>query len=232
MKKFTLFFTGLIFSLSFFNFKTYAQEELPISLFKINYTTYTFEQENSLTYEYLVYYYTSWSIYESIDENDYFLVNTSDIDNVNLTKGLNRFLNSYELEEKHVYTEGTSLILRITVNKSFVDGGYLGGNVESLFKTYLHLYVYFSEGGNPEYDRGYDEGYDEGYDVGYDIGYEEGDEAGYDRGVLVSQSEAYQDGYNKGAEEAFIAKMHIWIVPAMILVIVTGIFVGYRRKDD
>lgn len=94
----------------------------------------------------------------------------------------------------------------------------------------------FLDGYNQGYDTGYNTGYNlgrgEGYDLGYDIGYDEGYDIGYDEGLKVSQSEAYNKGYNDGSKDSFLAKINTWLVPAIILVFIVGIFVTYRRRGE
>lgn len=97
------------------------------------------------------------------------------------------------------------------------------------------------DGFNNGYDVGYNTGYNYGYDTGHNDGYTEGFERGYDVGIRESQPEVYQrgyddgyeDGYNDGVKEppmSFVNNLHVWIVPAIIVVIIAGIFVGYRRE--
>ena len=91
------------------------------------------------------------------------------------------------------------------------------------------------------YDVGYNTGYNYGYDLGKDEGYIEGFERGYDVGINETQPNVYQrgyndgysDGYNDGKNEppmSFVNNLHVWIVPAIIIVIIAGIFVGYRKE--
>ena len=91
------------------------------------------------------------------------------------------------------------------------------------------------------YDTGFITGYNYGYGIGHDEGYIEGYERGYDVGINETQPNVYQrgyndgysDGYNDGVNEppmSFVNNLHVWIVPAIIIVIIAGIFVGYRRE--
>lgn len=248
-KKYLIFFSVLIFSLSFFNFKTYAQEEFPNRPKRINYVSNVLITENNLTYEYNVFYYVTGSIDEEITDDKYFFINNI---NVVFRKGTNRNTNTYEFLEKTTLISGdTELVFRVTVLKSLVNAEY-PDDISLLFSRDSSMYLEYLDIENIEYDRGYNDGYDRGYnigfergeqlgynngysngyDTGYDEGYNKGKDDGYDEGVRVTEPKAYQDGYNKGAEEAFIANLHIWLVPAMIIVVITGIFVGYRRKDE
>lgn len=99
----------------------------------------------------------------------------------------------------------------------------------------------FDRGYNVGYDEGYNEGHQvgqsEGYNTGYNFGYNNGYNRGYQDGVRVTEPQAYQRGYDDGYNEAsnqapikFMSNLHVWLVPAIILVIVAGIFVGYRRE--
>lgn len=190
------------------NQSVYAAE-YPNNLYGIKNTDYQLVQENHYTYEYDVYYYTPFGIYDSIQEKDYFLV--SDL-NILFRKGLNRGTNSYEFRDKHTYIEGgTAVLLRITVLKSIVNDDYQG-NISTLFSDDTMLYVsYLSQ--NPDYDAGYLDGYDEGYEDGiensYSVGYNDGHSDGYnkglsegfDEGFLEGDSAGYTRGYNKGLSE-------------------------------
>lgn len=251
MKKYFLVFTTLLFSLIIFNFnfKIYAQENFPNRPKRISYVSNVFITENNLTYEYNVFYYVTGPIDEEITDDKYFLINNI---NVVFRKGTNRNTNTYEFIEKTTLISGdTELIFRVTVLKSLVNAEY-PDDISLLFSRDSSMYLEYLDITDSEYDRGYSEGYDRGYNIGfergeqlgydrgygigydegYDEGYEKGDEVGYDRGVRVTEPEARRQGYIKGAEEAFIANLHVWLVPAMIIVVIVGIFVGYRRKDD
>ncbi|MEM1974307.1 MAG: hypothetical protein QXN68_05920 [Thermoplasmata archaeon] len=73
----------------------------------------------------------------------------------------------------------------------------------------------------------------EGYNRGYNAGYSEGYNVGYRNGMLITEQEAYQRGYEDGINSAVakpLSNLHIWLVPAIIIVVIAGIFVGYRRE--
>ena len=99
----------------------------------------------------------------------------------------------------------------------------------------------FNRGYNVGYEEGYNEGHQEGrsegYNIGYDFGYNQGYNAGYGDGVRATEPQAYQRGYDDGYEEAtnkssikFMSNIQVWLVPAIIIVVIAGIFVGYRRE--
>lgn len=99
----------------------------------------------------------------------------------------------------------------------------------------------FDRGYNVGYDEGYNEGHQEGqsegYNIGYNFGYNNGYNRGYNDGVRATEPQAYQRGYDDGYNEAsnqapikFMSNLHVWLVPAIIIVVVAGIFVGYRRE--
>src|SRR5690606_21641205 len=99
----------------------------------------------------------------------------------------------------------------------------------------------FDRGYNVGYDEGYNEGHQdgqsEGYNIGYNFGYNNGYNRGYNDGVRVTEPQAYQRGYDDGYNEAtnqapikFMSNLHVWLVPAIIIVVIAGIFVGYRRE--
>lgn len=103
----------------------------------------------------------------------------------------------------------------------------------------------YNAGHRTGYNEAYDEGYDDGLLIGEQSGYERGFNDGYDfaydlgynDGVNATQQEAYQLGYDAGYKDAsntaiskFTSSLHVWIVPAIIVIVVAGIFVGYRRE--
>lgn len=95
----------------------------------------------------------------------------------------------------------------------------------------------YNDGYNEGIQIGEQAGYDEGYSTGYNNGYNNGYNEGYGDGVRVTEPEAYQRGYDDGYEEAtntavskFTSNLHVWLVPAIIIVVIAGIFVGYRRE--
>lgn len=283
MKKFFLFVSTVFLSLFLVNNKIYAQE-YPGLLMKAPFLEFYYEQTNSSTYEYIVEYGFEYIYIEELDNKEYLFVH----DYPSLTKGLNRFANSYVLEDIEARTWGddicevycwTRFTLRITVDKSIIDtyGNYNSDDVLQYFLNDSAFYVrYYSSdpsdpsgdysrgyndgygkgfddgfnvgrdvGYNNGYNVGYDEGYNEGhqdgrsegYNIGYDFGYNEGYNVGYGDGVRATEPQAYQRGYNDGYEEAtntavskFTSNLHVWLVPAIIIVVIAGIFVGYRRE--
>ena len=108
----------------------------------------------------------------------------------------------------------------------------------------------FQVGDENGYNRGFNDGYDDGFDYGRDLGkregYYDGYEDGYEQGVIIGKQFSYEDGfidgqefgYNLGYDDAlklattkFQSNIHQWIIPAIIIVIIAGIFVGYRREQ-
>lgn len=151
--------------------------------------------------------------------------------------------------------------LYINVERSLIDTIKTRDNVDEVIalRTYLqenNIYGYFervdgktkyqlgyddgySDGYFWGHEEGYDEGYDIGYDLGFDIGYIAGDEYGYNRGYEEGVAVSYDVGYEAGWYEAidtvlvkFTDRVHIWLIPAIILVLIVGIFVAYRRGRD
>lgn len=234
MKKFIFLFSTLFFSLILVN-NVYAQDfvENPQPL---SYSHHSLLQENAYTYEYVVTFSFSYPIIDFTEESGYILVNNID---VVFRKGINRNTNSYEYLG-HIVTIGgyTEFDFVITVLKSIVDSNYQD-DITPLFENDIQIYIdYYIEPINPDYELGfrdglnvgYNNGYDKGLQEGYDEGYNTGYNEGYTDGARASQSEAYQRGYNEGARDSFISKIDIWIVPAIIVVVIAGIFVGYRRE--
>ena len=133
----------------------------------------------------------------------------------------------------------TRFEFRLTAVKSFVDENY--GSRWNFYNgirfdmTFYMIYVVDTD--SIEYDQGYNDGFNEGrsrgYSSGYNDGYASGYNTGYNAGLQASQQQAYQRGYEDGLKNAypnFINNLHQWIVPAIIVVIVAGIFVGCRRE--
>lgn len=259
MKKVLLFVSTIFFSLLLVN-KVYAQPkpirqppfgEYPIYITKAKYMNNFLIQENANTYEYEVSYLIQGVLIDTIGDNDYFIVN--DI-GLGFKKGLDRRTNTYEIVEVFPNPAYNTTIFRlhITVLKSFLRDNY----PSDLYYWYLFrydtaLYIYISDldavenyyrGYNEGYNRGHNDGYNngfndgrvfgekQGYGLGYSDGYYEGYNDGYTDGIITAEPEAYQRGYNDGAKSSFIGNLHVWIVPAIIIVIIAGIFVGYRRE--
>lgn len=72
------------------------------------------------------------------------------------------------------------------------------------------------------YQQGYDKGFDDGVIVGRGEVTDEAYFIGYDDG--------YRDALKNAGVNKFYANFDKWIVPAIIIVVVAGIFVGYRRE--
>ncbi len=243
MKKFILFFTGLIFSLSFYTNNVFAQD--------INIERVAVAYPNGEPDYILI-----------VDDKPYFVYEQM----VLVLEGIN--LDFTDLSTLGNYN--SIIVLNLPIGSIITASNWLNEDIENPSYIYYHsqnnmIYIYniddeliesftgpyiydlvvmipindeesynqgYNYGYNMGHQDGYSLGYDDGYDAGYDMGEADGYDRGYDEGVRVTEPQAYQAGYNKGAQEAFIANMHIWIVPAIILVIATGIFVGYRRKDE
>lgn len=245
MKKVLLFFSSLILSLLLFNNKVHAQQLYPIYpsvIMKLNFSNVSFVQENEYTYEYKVYYYSLTKFYDDLTEDDYFLIISHYIP---LRKGIHRNTNSYILEEIEVSEEYefTNFVLRVTLNKSFIhDNDFYELDPAPFFRDYSALYVlYFGDPSSLDYEAGYSRGYTDGYNRGNAEGYSEGYYNGYTEGAKATEPLAYKRGYdvgyNAGYEDAsneapkkFMNNLHVWIVPAIIIVVIAGIFVGYRRE--
>src|SRR5690606_15383830 len=104
----------------------------------------------------------------------------------------------------------------------------------------------FQVGDENGYNRGYNDGYDDGFDYGRDLGnregYYDGYNDGYEQGIIIGKQFSYEDGfidgqefgYNLGYDDAmklattkYQSKLHVWIVPAIIIVVNVGIFFVY-----
>lgn len=230
---------SIILTFLLINNKVFAQEDPEEFLENpqpLAYSSHFCYQENAYTYECNVFFSFFLPIYGPIEENDYFLVNNL---NVVFRKGLNRNTNSYEYLDHIVTTSGfTEFTFTITVLKSIVIENF-EGDITPLFENHIKIYVdYYVEPINPDYELGFRDGYNNGYSNGYDKGLEDGYNQGYDTGynkgyndgARATQSQAYQRGYNEGLKDSFYSKFHVWIVPAIIVVVIAGIFVGYRRE--
>ncbi|MEM1973671.1 MAG: hypothetical protein QXN68_02655 [Thermoplasmata archaeon] len=75
--------------------------------------------------------------------------------------------------------------------------------------------------------------YDDGYVAGYNVGFEAGKEVGILEGIDITSPEAYEKGYLDGNLNGFYANLHVWMPPAIIIVIILGGIVWFatRRKD-
>ena len=74
------------------------------------------------------------------------------------------------------------------------------------------------------YEQGYNDGFEEGEKIGSGIATGEAYDLGYENG--------YKDALKNANVDAFLANFDKWIVPAIIIVVVAGIFVGYRRGGN
>ena len=151
--------------------------------------------------------------------------------------------------------------LYLSVEKSIIETIMTRDSVDEItaLKTYLqenNIYGYFERAdGKTKYQLGYDdgeqdgyfwgheEGYDEGYDIGYDLGFDvgkiAGDREGYDRGYEEGVAVCFDVGHEAGWNEAmdtvlvkFTDRIHIWLIPAIILVFIIGIFIAYRKRRE
>lgn len=86
------------------------------------------------------------------------------------------------------------------------------------------------------YDNGYDDGYNDAKEqyAYYDNGtYHDGNYAydkGYQDGLDSDSQSAYNKGYIDGGNNAFQANLHVWIVPAIIIVIGLGGYLTIARS--
>ena len=109
--------------------------------------------------------------------------------------------------------------------------GYQEGYVEGHYEGYWEGY---ENGHNIGYNKGFEEGYEEGewngYIDGHTVGYNKGYILGIDEGYGLGYNDGYNDGYSDGISKPFYSNFDKWIVPAIIIVVIAGIFVGYRRE--
>ena len=245
MKKFLLFVSTVFFSLFLINNKVFAQEFTTYT-YKLNPSSVSFVQENANTYEYRIYYNIFNDVYSGIDISNYYLVTNYYLQ---LERGINRNFNTYEITDVSSPPQLSYTIIELTVTlaKYFVNENYSNvpgddNYIYNFFRDDSALYVsYVGSSSSIDYYNGYDDGFEvgreSGYSDGYNTGYNAGYNIGYNAGINVSQYEAYQRGYNDGYEYAsneapkkFMSNLHVWIVPAVIVVVIAGIFVGYRRE--
>lgn len=219
-------------------------------------------QENVNTYEFQVNYDLENVCIQSITENEYFLINDVGINfRKGINRNTNSYVLAGLLCRTTTNETSVTLHVTITKTLAN-DYGYPDYiMLEELFINDTALYVlYHTDYGSIDYQTGFTDGYEagsedgfldgynqgrdegynigynlgrsEGYNQGYDIGYDEGYDIGYDEGLKVSQSEAYNKGYNDGSKDSFLAKINTWLVPAIILVFIVGIFVTYRKRGE
>lgn len=224
--------------------------EYPDITIKLNPSNVIFDQENEYTYEYRIYYNVSNNAYPGIDINEYFLITYF---YTPMFRGLYRNFNSYEVTEVNSPPQLPYTIIELTVTllKDFVDENYTNdpndsNYIDNFFNNDSAFYVsYIGNTSSIDYSTGYENGFNdgfndgrvigdsEGYNRGYNAGYSEGYNVGYRNGMLITEQEAYQRGYEDGINSAVakpLSNLHIWLVPAIIIVVIAGIFVGYRRE--
>lgn len=96
----------------------------------------------------------------------------------------------------------------------------------------------YNDGFDEGYQTGTSDGYNSGVNTGYNSGYSQGHEDGYSEGAsdLTSaysdgyisgysdglDADAYQEGYTDGSTSGFLGNFHLWIVPAIIVILVLG----------
>lgn len=143
-------------------------------------------------------------------------------ENVTTTEEADEFLNDVV---GNIYFSHASKLLTSSIALQFYDFGYIAGLEENISDNDAYRIGY---------DNGYNRGYTEGNELGYEQGFEDGYEQGFDYGKTVEYEHGYKDGYDDGfsdgIREPFFSNFHVWIVPAIIIVVVAGIFVGYRRE--
>lgn len=113
-------------------------------------------------------------------------------------------------------------------------------------------YESYRQGREFGYAEGYPKGKSDGYTEGYDIAKDEWNLKGYNRGWNNGYNQAvddiasngeYQAGYNKGLsdgkeqkvlenQEKFYDGIEKWLVPSIIVVLVAGGFLTFRRKRE
>ncbi len=161
-------------------------------------------------------------VYDYIDYNDY-----------------NAYVTLYDINgdiilDNRTYSLYYTLGLSFYINYDISTGTYMEG-----YNNAKEWYAYIDDGeyysGNWAYSKGYEVSRD--YYAYIDDGeYFTGNYAynkGYNDGLDVDNQEAYNKGYIDGGNNAFHANLHVWIVPAIIIVIGLG---GYltiaRNKRD
>lgn len=127
----------------------------------------------------------------------------------------------YNNTDNHLYLKIEKPLIEFIMNRDSVD-------VITAFRTYLqenNIYGYFERADGKTK-----------YQLGYEDGYAEGDNYGCQRCRQFGRDEGYRDGYTKGytegSQESFLANLDKWIVPAIIIVFIVGIFVAYRKGRE
>ena len=196
--------------------------EYPSVTMRIPYNNIFGTIENENTYEFIVGYRFNLSlpVPNEIGDSDYYFVTKYHIP---ISKGIDRNTNSYEFYQVTRFPGlgyGT-IELRITLVKDFITDENGSLNYDFLNQLLINdtaLYVrYIADSGSADYNIGYSDGYQDGLNEGYNNGYSNGYRKGFDDG-------------QKEAPYSFINNLHVWIVPAIIIVVIAGIFVGYRRE--
>lgn len=184
--------------------KALEQQTYPITFLKSTYYINYYEQENANTYEFIVQYVLENITIDTLNDNEYFFITEKYIA---LRKGINRNANTYTIEQIETGSDYTLFIIRITINKNFIDSEYGGpAYVFSFFNNDLSLYIQYdlyNEVYNDGYDIGYGEGFVDGRDYGRGIGYQEGYVDGQYEGYWSGYEEGLEDGYNQGYEAGY-----------------------------
>lgn len=214
MKKFIFFLTTVFLSLFLINNKVFAQTEpirqlpeYPIFIFKArHWGYYTPITENANTYEFEVEYYINDVLINTIEDNDYFLIN--DI-GISFRKGLDRRTNSYEMIQVFPNTETntTWFTLQVTVLKSILNDYYPDPlDYYLFFLNDTALYIYFPDADTVDsYNRGYTDGYNSGYSIGYEDGLQRGYNDGLNDGLNIGYDNGYNEGFNNGWQTGYNA---------------------------
>lgn len=260
MKKFLLFVSIVFFSLFIVNNKVYAQEDFPSNLLRLSFNGYEYEQTHQYSYEYTVEYILEDYLVFELDEIDYYFVTRIDARFYKGYLNAFSSYEVIDIYTWSDITRGTLITLRVTVEKDVIErygNPYNYQDVLPFFRDDTALYINYYIPDPNAYNMGYNNGYEAGYNIGYDDGLQVGEQVGYDSGysdgysngfnngynegygdgVRAAEPQAYQRGYDDGYEDAsntavnkFTSNLHVWLVPAIIIVVIAGIFVGYRRE--
>lgn len=135
----------------------------------------------------------------------------------------NGYLSAYA---KYMYPDLTSLVENLSYSYLLgFDDGFDDGISDNIY--YADGY---KDGANYVYDSIVEQGFSSGWPVGL-INNEVTDDVTFPfyQGAQLSQQEAFEAGVRKGAQDSFEANLHVWIVPAIILVLVVGGFISFRQ---
>ena len=179
----------------------------------------------------LIYHYEA--TYHDIDDYDIYVFDFSDRintkyrleilkENVTTSEQINKFLNDVK---DNLYFSHASRLLTSSLASQFYYFGYLVGLEENITDNDAYR-IGFDNGYNRGYNEGNEDGFEQGFEEGYNQGFEYGKTVEYEQGY----NDGYNDGYNEGIKEPFYSNFDKWIVPAIIIVVIAGIFVGYRRE--